>query len=211
MNPYKKMYLVSEDEYMMTILGKQQQNIDEKVEQQCSTIQEAETTLQKQNAAFHDEKYLHKAPLDNADDDKQTNIKWENVPLETYTWDALPSSVRTKARLLITLVKQHAIITEQQEFQQSCNIRPVSGSNIFDIIQYAVNTKRTVKSSKNVPKGWNEFLTFLSINKVIPRSILSAQTLKEIAQLDNSKIKKSKLTVLRSPFFETLFPNKNTQ
>ena len=124
--------------------------------------------------------------------------------MESFQWNALPHNVCTKARLLITLVHKYAKVTETQEFQHQSRL--VAGSNIFDIVYYAVNPLRP-KSSKP-PLGWNEFLYFLSINKSIPRSILSNYTKVEIDDLENSRIKKQKLSVPIPPFFETLFPKK---
>ena len=85
---------------------------------------------------------------------------------------------------MITLVQKYAKVTDAQEFQHQS--RPIAGSNIFDIVYYAVHATRS-KGSKP-PIGWNEFLYFLSINKSIPRSILSRFTQVKVEDLEKTKI-----------------------
>jgi hypothetical protein len=47
----------------------------------------------------------------------------------------------------------------------------------------------------------------LTINRAIPRSILSKYTLEEIERAEEGgKPKRAKLAVVISPFFESLFP-----
>ena len=120
--------------------------------------------------------------------------------MDTAKWDVLAKNYQVQARLLYTLVSKYAKINDRQEFEKS------SSSNIFELGQWAVRPTRA-KTTK-APIGWSEFLHFLSINKTIPRSILSKYTLDEIEQLNKSIIKKVKLTVPLPPFFETLFPTK---
>ena len=57
------------------------------------------------------------------------------------------------------------------------------------------------------PQRWSAFLQFVSINKTIPRSVLSRITIRELDQFDNYRVKKAKLSVPIPPFFETLFPD----
>ena len=161
--------------------------------------------LQERKLEFHDEKHLHKAPkaftTDKKDDAEET-IRWDTVPLDSYQWNVLPANVHTKASLLITLVHKYAKVTDAQEFQHQS--RPVAGSNIFDIVYFAVNPSRSHKTSRP-PIGWNEFLYFLSINKSIPRSILNKFTQVEVEDLEKTRIKKQKLSVPTPPFFASLF------
>ena len=244
-NPYKRMYLISEDEYLMravrtpeqqarlnSILLQVKKNVHaaEKLEtddddghvivtkakkiedstpcigDDCAKGDETNKLLARQIQA-HDEKYLREATkVKNTDDDdiEEKKMRWENIPIETARWEALPSNIRTRAHLLITLVHQYAKVNSQQEFQH--NTRAVSGSNIFDLVRWAVTGTRAKSARK--PTGWCEFLHFLSINKAIPRSILSKYTLEEIEAIEQNRGtgKRAQIPVVTSSFFESLYP-----
>ena len=125
----------------------------------------------------HDERNLRAAPKDEKvpneeDKEEDEKMRWENVPLDTARWDVLPQNIRTRAQLLITLVHRFAKVNRQQEFQH--HTRAISGSNIFDLVRWAVIATRAKKSK--APTGWSEFVHFLAINKAIPRTILSKYT-----------------------------------
>ena len=149
----------------------------------------------------HDETYLREATkVKNTDDDdieEEKKMRWENVPLETARWDALPPNVKTRAHLLVTLVHHHAKVNNQQEFQH--NTRAVSGSNIFDLVRWAVSFTRA--KTARPPIGWSEFVHFLSINEAIPRSILSKYTLEEIENIEQDRNSKA-CTDTRSDIFK---------
>ena len=209
-SPYKRMYLVSEDEF--ATLNKQvnvnaadvilkhnavkTQNEEKLVSAPVTGYEEddnQERVMKERRLQFHDDKHMHEAPKHNALDNDD-DINWTNVPLDTYKWDILSKNIRAKARLLIMLVSKHANINDRQEFEHHV------GTNIYDLVQLAVKSVKGKKAKS--PFGWKICLHFLCINKYIPRSVLSKLTLVEIDKLSLNKIKKSKLEV---PFFESLF------
>jgi hypothetical protein len=239
-NPYKRMYLVSEDEYVMmgkhpdqqarlnAIALQDERNVhyaDKVDDDDNGQLVVATTTKHGEDACigsdcakdeankliarqlkFHDEKHMHVAK-DVAKEEKEIEdetLKWTNVPLDTARWDVLPQNIRTRAHLLITLVHRYAKVTNQQEFQH--NTKAISGSNVFDLVRWALMPVRG--RNRKAPIGWSEFLHFLTINKAIPRSILSKHTLEEIEQAEEQKPKRAKLAIVTSPFFKTLFKSR---
>ena len=238
-NPYKRTYLISEDEYLMRGVAKpadhqvrlnaialqDERNVHaaDKVdvdeddghvlvvtkEKDCvaHTAEDDKTKMIVQQLRRHDERNLRVAPKDPTEEEEKEEdekLRWENVPLDTARWDVLPQNIRTRAQLLITLVHRHAKVNRQQEFQH--HTRAVSGSNIFDLVRWAVISVRAKKAK--TPTGWSEFVHSLSINKTIPRTILSQHTLDEIEEIEQGRLpgKRAKLVVVKAPFFETLFP-----
>ena len=236
-NPYKRMYLISEDEYLMrgdkppadqqvrlnAIALQDERNvhaagkvdIDEDeghvvvVTKTKEDGEDDKTKMIAQQLRRHDERNLHAAPKDErepTDEEREEDekLRWESVPLDTARWDTLPQNIRTRAQLLITLVHRFAKVNRQQEFQH--HTRAVSGSNIFDLVRWAVIAIRGRRAKP--PNGWSEFVHFLSRNKAIPRTILSQYTLDEIQEIEQGRLpgKRAKLVVVKSTFFETLFP-----
>ena len=107
-------------------------------------------------------------------------------------------------RLLMQYVNKYASVSDQQEFVHRQKV--LSGSNIFDLVYWAIKLTRAKNASP--PHGWSEFLHFLSINKAIPKSILSKLTIVELENYNASKIKSQKLSIEPPSTFETLFPAK---
>jgi hypothetical protein len=217
------MYLVSEDEYIMMGKHPEQQarlnaialqderkvHVADKLvspDEDPKTKLDIEKQIFERKLDFHDEKYLHRAPLValNKDDDDEEKIKWEDVHLEEGKWALLPVALRMKARLLMQFVNKYAGVSDQQEFVHRQKI--LSGSNIFDLVHWAIKLTRTKNASP--PHGWSEFLHFLSINKAIPKSIFSKFTIMELDNYNASKIKSEKLNIEPPSVFETLFPAK---
>jgi hypothetical protein len=181
-NPYKRMYLVSEHEYM-TGSKQQQQHPEQQARLNAIALQDeknvryadkldydeddghlivAATSQNKQLAAaniegtgdesnkltarqikFHDEKYMRVAKdvsKEETEEDEDQKLKWTNIPLDTFRWDVLPPNIRTRAHLLITLVHRYAKVNSQQKFQH--HTKAVSGSNVFDLVRWAVISTR---------------------------------------------------------------------
>ena len=217
------MYLINEDEYLM--MGKhpeQQARLnaialqDErrvhpadklvKYDEEEKSPLDLEKTVLERKLNVYDEKHLHMAPIVNSkpDRDEEEKVKWEDVHLEEDRWMQLPLAIRMKARLLMQYVNKYAGVTDQQEFVHRHKV--LSNSNIFDLIYWAVKLTRARNATP--PVGWNEFLNFLTINKAIPKSILSKFTINEIEQYNAGRIVSSKLSIEPPSIFETLFPVK---
>ena len=114
---------------------------------------------------------------------------------DVFDVDVLPPNIRNRARLLVTLVQKYAGpgagIKSDREFQASSESRPVAGSNVHDLVVWAVKDVR--RKGRAPPRGWEEFLEFLNKHKAIPRTILSNTTMEELDRVGARKVKRQSL------------------
>ena len=207
MNPYKRMNLISEDEYHMmhskqptpvtAATADQQAKLNNIAAQDVKNLRVVpiEQDLTTATEQHNDEKYLHEAPkVMQIDDDDET----PKTSVESYKWDTIPKVIRSKAKLLMMYVCKYANVNDEHKLQLGNKVT-IKGSNIFDLIQWAVKVVRA--KSQQAPVGWTEFVNFLRINKAIPRqSLLNSMTIAEIGV--HQYPQKAKLT----PFtFESLY------
>ena len=194
-NPYKTMYLVSEDEYRHMHTPK--------IHTTAPPSSDREEWL-KEVIAAHNAKYMHEAPVIGTLDDNVTNQENKvKEMIDSYQFNVMPPNVRSKAHLLMTLVHQHGNVTKDNEFAITKDAAPVSGSNVFDLVNWAEKLTRGKKARP--PHGWEQFVRFLSINKAIPRTILSNHTIEDIRNYESGKIKPVKVPAAHTTYFNKPF------
>ena len=160
---------------------------------------------------MRDSKYLHEAPMANRfSDDDHSDAEENKIKemIDSFQFSVLPPNVRSKAHLLMTYVFKFGKVTRDNAFAINKDAQPISGSNVFDLVNWA--EKLTGGKTARAPKGWEEFVQFLSINKAVPQTILSPHTLDDIEDFESGRIKRVKvpaikiISVLNQPF-ESLF------
>ena len=82
----------------------------------------------------------------------------------------LGEALESKAKQLFSSILKYSRVNDRNEwFEKRDDPLPISGTNIVDMITYAIK-KPGVRDP--IPNGWNSFVEFLKKNKAVPRSLL---------------------------------------
>lgn len=146
------------DKSMLSIVNNPSLSTDDKVQSYNRVLAEFQSVNSNKNFV----------KVDNFDDAKQDNILPDNHDYDPIK--PITNQYKNKATNLFSLLKKSNKITIQPNGEVIIKGTPLSGSNISDLLNKAVNSR----TNKHDLPGWNEFEALLD-EENIPRFLLNSR------------------------------------
>jgi hypothetical protein len=101
-----------------------------------------------------------KSPVDGAYADSELHsMPARDSNTEKLLIELLPKTYKERARVLLELLKSSPLLVGwSSSGELIINQQIIRHSSLYDLIHYALSKKKGIKSSRNVPEGWNLFL-----------------------------------------------------